>query len=345
MKKRFLFLIVWCLIQISNSLSANHADTYMLVVKKGSGSGDYAGGTVVQIDADSPPKYGVFHKWIGDTATVEDVNAAKTTLVMPEKDVIIKAIYKANLLFVAMWSGSSDDLSSVTLDNSKIVSDTLLGADFDMAAIDPVNNIYPWGNIVASVKIPFVGVTGVELNYKADKAFFVALEQKGLSEKGESYHKKVTASSSWKEVAFDVNSFEQPEWVQNPTDLDLTKVISLSFSPEEKGVKTHLELHYVYCPMLGEATAIHPVTTKLKSEILSLGMITPDIMNITVPRSGVYTLTAYTINGRLIHTSTNTFSTGKQCVRWDGTACGSQLLVITLKSKDVKFISKAVVQK
>jgi len=317
----------------------------MLVVKKGSGSGDYAGGTVVPIDADNPSKYGVFHKWIGDTETIEDVNAAQTTLTMPEKDVIIKAIYKVNLLFAAIWSGSSDPASSVTLDNSSIVSDTLLGADFDMAAIDPANNIYPWGNIVASVKIPFEGVTGVELNYKADKAFFVALEQKGLSEKGESYHKKVAASSSWKEVAFDVNSFEQPEWVQNPTDLDLTKVISLSFSPEVKGAKTHLDLHYVYCPMLGEATAIHPVTSKSETERFSLDEVTLDKMNITVSRGGVYTLTAYTINGRLIHTSTNTFSTGKQCVRWDGRTYGSQLLVITLKSKDVKFISKAVVQR
>ncbi|SLM28453.1 exported hypothetical protein [Desulfamplus magnetovallimortis] len=64
-----------------------------LTVENGTGSGSYLPNTVVTLSADSPAEGMMFDKWMGQTANVKNVNLAETTIVMPETDVVIKAVY------------------------------------------------------------------------------------------------------------------------------------------------------------------------------------------------------------------------------------------------------------
>ncbi len=68
--------------------------TYSLAVDNGSGSGSYAAGSSVAISADTPTSGQVFAGWSGDTASVQDVNAASTLLVMPAQNVTVTATYE-----------------------------------------------------------------------------------------------------------------------------------------------------------------------------------------------------------------------------------------------------------
>jgi len=78
-----------------------------LTVNRGSGSGDYTEGTLVQIVADAPATgYRIFDAWTGDTGYVEDVVASTTNVTMPALDVTITATYVLYELTVASGSGS-----------------------------------------------------------------------------------------------------------------------------------------------------------------------------------------------------------------------------------------------
>jgi len=74
----------------------NQADTTprTLVVNNGTGGGTYSPGTVVSIEADSPPSGEIFDQWTGDTAGVANALAASTTFAMPAADATITATYR-----------------------------------------------------------------------------------------------------------------------------------------------------------------------------------------------------------------------------------------------------------
>lgn len=67
--------------------------SYTLTVEKGSGSGDYDEGEVVNVKAQAAQTGYKFETWIGDTQYVADAGSATTTVTMPGKDISIEATY------------------------------------------------------------------------------------------------------------------------------------------------------------------------------------------------------------------------------------------------------------
>ena len=77
---------------LSNAISVSvTVPKFTLKVKSGTGSGTYAVGKVVTIEANTPPKGDVFLDWTG--ATVTNPNAAATTITMPDANTTVKANY------------------------------------------------------------------------------------------------------------------------------------------------------------------------------------------------------------------------------------------------------------
>jgi hypothetical protein len=65
-----------------------------LTVVNGTGSGTYAEGAAVAIEADAPPAHYHFKAWTGNTAGIADVNAASTTITIQSDDAVITATYE-----------------------------------------------------------------------------------------------------------------------------------------------------------------------------------------------------------------------------------------------------------
>ncbi len=74
-------------------LSTGLKAQYLLTVISGAGSGTYDEGTLVTIEANTPPDGKVFDQWIGDVAGLENVNAVTTALTVTGSRVIT-ATYK-----------------------------------------------------------------------------------------------------------------------------------------------------------------------------------------------------------------------------------------------------------
>jgi hypothetical protein len=89
------------------TITATYKDVlHALTVNSGTGSGLYEPGTVVRVVANAAPTGKQFDKWVGDTAGVADVNAASTTLTMPDGNAQITATYKDVFYTLAVSSGT-----------------------------------------------------------------------------------------------------------------------------------------------------------------------------------------------------------------------------------------------
>ncbi len=73
----------------------NTATKYTLTVNQGNGSGSYAAGAKVAINANLPSSSDkAFDKWTGDTSYISNAAASQTVVTMPDKAIVLTATYK-----------------------------------------------------------------------------------------------------------------------------------------------------------------------------------------------------------------------------------------------------------
>jgi uncharacterized repeat protein (TIGR02543 family) len=85
-------------VETDMEIKALYISTYAVTVSGGTGSGNYAAGTIVTIKADAPAEGKVFDKWTSeDNVVFSDPSAVTTTFVMPAKAVTVTATYKDNV--------------------------------------------------------------------------------------------------------------------------------------------------------------------------------------------------------------------------------------------------------
>jgi len=90
-------------------VTATYTDeTWTLTVNSGTGDGDYAAATVVDITADTPPQGQEFDQWTGDVSGIADVTDPTTTITMPAADAEITATYVDIVYSLTVNSGTGD---------------------------------------------------------------------------------------------------------------------------------------------------------------------------------------------------------------------------------------------
>jgi len=83
---------------------ANYKNKYTLTVEDGTGSGMYFGGQIVSVTASNYPGM-VFTEWSEETEDLANIRSATTTLVMPERNIYIKANFAVAPYVVAVVNG------------------------------------------------------------------------------------------------------------------------------------------------------------------------------------------------------------------------------------------------
>jgi len=136
--------------------------TYNLTVLNGSGDGSYTNAHVQEIVADLPPVWYEFDRWIGDTNSVDDVNAPTTTVAIAGAALSVEATYKALTFNISVSNGSSS-VSIAT--NAQVVT---VYADPPAAT----NVFYGWAGDIATVEditaaTTTVVVAGADINLTA----------------------------------------------------------------------------------------------------------------------------------------------------------------------------------
>lgn len=142
-------------------------ETYLLTVELGSGGGQYATGTVVQINADAPDKAGqVFDTWTSSGGgSFADAQAESTSFTMPNSAVTVTASYRNAVM--ADYFGFDGTTGTITeyhksgkYSNLEPVLDPVIPASINGKPVTTIGEKAFQGAQIASVVIP-EGVTTI----------------------------------------------------------------------------------------------------------------------------------------------------------------------------------------
>lgn len=336
------------------SIIENTSIKYTLSVTDGSGDGEYPAGTAVQVSAEAPSSDKIFSKWTGsDVSVFEDVNSSVTYLTMPAGDFTAIATFEdrpegsENLVILNLWESVFDDLSSCTLDSSKVKSDTLLKSEFTVGACDEANSVYPYSEFATYLEGDYTKMMQIEVTYKSDKKVWLVLPQEGLSDSGASYQAEVPASASWTTKYFDVSrpTFDQPEWVSGSLEkeLDKEKIQGVSFMADGYDQTTDLQLKCVYLYGFIEATPISN-NTKLSSRVFNVSNIQSSGFSFNIVKDGKYDIKIYSANGKVIKNIDKNFKAGTHQISWNNKLMSSQVVFLKIIGGGQKAILKTVVR-
>jgi hypothetical protein len=89
-------------------------DTFRLIVRSGTGDGNYEEGEVVALVANAPSAGKEFDRWTGDTAAVADVDSASTTITMPAAETDVQATYRSTADFAGTWQRHKISIENTT---------------------------------------------------------------------------------------------------------------------------------------------------------------------------------------------------------------------------------------
>jgi uncharacterized repeat protein (TIGR02543 family) len=149
-------------------LKSSGEPEYQLTVENGLGSDWYLVNETVPISANTIPGQ-TFAEWIGDTATVLDVDAADTSLTMPANNITVTATYTTNLWSLTVNSGSGSGPQFIYGWEVDIVADTPpTGKVFDQWTGD-VNTVQ---NVFAATTIVTMPDANVEVTATYKDAFY-----------------------------------------------------------------------------------------------------------------------------------------------------------------------------
>lgn len=328
---------------------------FNLTVTSGIGGGVYQEGTHVTIAADEISGK-QFVRWSGDTSGL-NIEGSPTTFLMPDSDITLSAEYEErytldtsnlsdNLVSLFNWNTISDTYGSEIVVNTTLLqSDEEISAHVTLAADNVAANEYSWGKLSGYFDSTMNEVTVVKITYSANAPVQLILEQDLLSEAGVAYYYLLPATNGSEESLYlPIDHFEQPTWEGSlEVPLDLSKVSSVSFQPDEKEKKVSFsisELRFTNFTYEQQAVAISH--NRIQKKLLGIESITTQAIAFSVPSDGVYDLTLFTLNGRIIITQSTDLRAGVARIPIQNNNSGMYLFRI--KGESVNYLQKIVIK-
>lgn len=323
--------------------------TYELTVTNGSGDGEHEEGATITITADAAPEGKQFDTWTGDTDYLANAKSATTTVTMPKQNITVTATYKDkgsivkkdNYLAISSWeSATGDQGSSISIDSSK-KADTLLTVSFNLAGSNSAEEKWAWAHISGYANSDFSEVKSVELTYAATEPVNIVLDQEGLAEKGESYRYLLPAQELGS-IKIGIDEFKQPSYItgDKQTDLDLTKVLSVSFSATKEKATTDLELQGVFLEGFKETAILSSATHNVQQ--LSVTSLSKEKLQLTQVPSNEYTIEIYSITGKALYKTHSTLK-GNCTLSFGNTPLTSGVYILHIKSNALSMVVKSSV--
>jgi hypothetical protein len=187
-------------------------------------------------------------------------------------------------------------------------------------AANEATEIYPWVSIDCDLDSGknFIGVTGIRITYKADKAWYMALYDSTLDpDNSGSYQTALPAAADFTTLYYNVLdtstaysktvTFTQPDWVTGSAyrlPIHYDKINGFSFSPNDDagtGVESTIELsdlrlyNYSGFPI---SVRHFPKSRNIVSGTIKL---TPaNMLRFSVPQTNTYTVSMYSPDGSLV---------------------------------------------
>lgn len=264
---------------------------------------------------------------------------------------IKKIVISPNLLDFADWYVIQDQYSgaqksTAELDTTEFTIGGWVGGNFTIGAKDTANNIYPYASLVTGVKDSLADMTALTVTYRADAPYKIRLDQKDLSETGESFQADLPESSTWNTIVIPLSAFKIPGWSNHTTPLKLEDVSSISFGIDDQyGRSTSIKVKnlqlYGYEPTLDPVS--HAVTSQKMIKELEINSVAKESIQLRVATPGMYTIELFSLTGRKLF-STNQQITKERATLSLNSALSSQITLLRVRGMNHESVHRLVIQ-
>ncbi len=232
------------------------------------------------------------------------------------------------------WSSDADSYGSSALLTNGTVN---VSGAFTLGSTDS-----SYADMTASFDTVMANGKWILISYSSDKAALLSLDQTGLSDNGESFGLNLPASSGTTIcVRIDTTNFHQPDWVTSKVALDLSAVSSVSISPTVAG-STNLTVTRLVIFGTGPLLRVVPIRQRQQASLLRSGVSCENrMMHLTVPTSGLWKLSIYRPDGKLISERNFTLNVGTGIVPAPNAA---GVYIARLSGCGVAFVNKVILQ-
>ncbi|KMQ49508.1 hypothetical protein CHISP_3583 [Chitinispirillum alkaliphilum] len=209
-----------------------------------------------------------------------------------------------NLLFLASWYTAADNFgSTVSLDTSRLATDSLIISDKSLVEENRPDDINPWALTGVHLDGNLGEVEWIKIVYRSNNPLQLTLDQEGLSQSGTSYFAQIPYSQSWDTLLLKVDTiqFRQPDWVNESQrrNLNLNEVQSISFKASGSNITTSLEISRVILYGYEPPVRVGNRSVKQYNAGLRIGN---QIINL--PYDGTWEAEIFTSSGRLVSRET-----------------------------------------
>ncbi|MGM0444526.1 MAG: hypothetical protein ACQEQV_10090 [Fibrobacterota bacterium] len=316
-------------------------------------------GKLYTVLADSTESDGAF-EWIPDGSVPEGTDYAVKITARDSTDLsgISDSVFTVSavdmskdLINFADWyvmcdSGySGENASDISMMKSE--GDTIVRADMSVGLSGASDNIWPWAALFAEAPDNLGGVTAVRITYSCSEDFEIILSDTILSADGTEYRGILPATEDFETRCIFLDSFAQPDWVETPAELDPSKAASLAFGMVDgygkEGSISIADLHlYDYSGSQGEESILTPDNSAEAGMTFSVDSRN---VNLHLPRAGTYTLTVYSLTGRIVEERTMRMTAGTNRIpRKLFSGLGNNLYLLSLEGAGQKTVGRFLMQ-
>lgn len=199
------------------SCEGSTVSEYQVNVTSGTGSGMYAVGDNVSIQADAAPNGQVFDQWTGDVSVLNDVFAANTSFTMPAQNVSLTATYETvstggdDIYYFYSESGSDFDDEGGVVDPYALIVNTITTNPYEGTEF---KNITPTAHY-ASYDFEFPGTTdksswvgaNLELGVRGTSNYDIVFVYDGGQRSRIGMQNYVNFSGNWEDVVMPLSDF------------------------------------------------------------------------------------------------------------------------------------------
>lgn len=258
---------------------------------------------------------------------------------------IKKLVLSGNFISGAQWESAHDDYTgsnASTIDFTIEKNPTILKVNFHVGQENTSQNIWPWARMTADAGSSLKGSTNIKLSYKASAKIKIVLNQEGLIDQGASYEYVLDRSKDmWTDdLLIALSDFKQPDWVTQQKPLDLSKVKTITITPDGYGVRGTFEIKN-FC-IYGFQGSVNLLSThKGFTKPVSLQTLTPQVYGLTVGKAGNYTVEIFTPMGRKLYAIKRNFKVGTHRLDLSKVSPANGLYLISVKGQTHKALFKS----
>lgn len=183
------------------------------------------------------------------------------------------------------------------------------------------------------------GLVSIELTYTSDVDFDLTLPMVNLPETETTHIMSIPAASTETTKNFNVGAFVQAE---GSTALTLATVPGFGFALPDTTLAGKITLTSAKLIYTGDVVStIEPLQ---KSKNISVSSITNSKMQLTVPQSGLYTISLYAVNGRLLKSLTSQLTAGNNAIAFANLDQSGKMAIVKITGENQMITTKALIK-